>query len=241
MIWTFYSLCLLCSPLAIPALSFFKVTIPTQHWDINLDLIASQGLSWNRRWWPLCAPLDGPSGPKNASPAKRNGINLLFRNSTQLKRTSLQEEVTSPVPTLKGHLRFRVPLHAWLKPLLWKHPTSPSAYSCFLPFSTDVAPENTPQYISSTWISISEDLTSARAFPTLGIRNPPTWVSRYPCIFHHCVHILIANSFLYLPIKIISFLTAGITSYSPLCPHYQEHMRRSRTSSEKNASINGKL
>ena len=230
----------MCSPLAIPAPSFFKVTIPTQHWDINLDLIASQGLSWNHPMVASVCTLDGPSGPKNVSPAKRNAINLLFRNSTQLKRTSLQEEVTSPVPTLKGHLRFRVPLHTWLKPL-WKRPTSPSAYSCFLPFCTDVAPENTPQYISSTWISTSEDLTSACASPTPGIRNPPTQVSRYPCIFHHCVHILIANWFLYLSIKIISFLTAGITSYSPLCPHYQEHTRWSRTSSEKNASINGKL
>lgn len=178
-IWTFYSLCLLCSPLAIPALSFFKVTIPTQHWDINLDLIASQGLSWNRPMVPLCAPLDGPQDQERFQ-LREMASTFSSQEQYSLKRTS-QEEVMSPVPTLKGHLRSRIPLHAWLKPLLWKHPTSPLCLF-LLPslLHRCCSWKHSTIYFQHMNIHLRGLDLVACASPKPGIRNPPTWVSRYP-------------------------------------------------------------
>lgn len=167
-IWTFYSLCLGCSPLAIPCPTFFKVKIPAQRWGVSLDLTASQGLSQNHLTLVSVCTIGWPLGTVERFPQLLGGLSSTFSSGIALSRREPPCKRSHPLSQLQRGPKVQSSLCVWLRSLLWKRPTSPSAYSCFLPLPTDVDPESTPQYIPSTSMSISEDLTSAHASPKPG-------------------------------------------------------------------------
>lgn len=100
----------------------------------------------NLLWWPLCAPSDGRLRtqlfPATESTSENSPLNLLFWATCSQWLAEARKFHPPLFPTLKGHPRFRAPCRCGWG--LYCENVTTSAWSCFLPFLTDVDSESTP-------------------------------------------------------------------------------------------------
>ena len=99
--WTFFSLCLGCSPLAIPCPSFFKVKIPAQRWDVSLDLTASQGLSQNHLMVVSVCTIGWPLRTVERFPQLLGGLSSIFSSGIVLSRREPPCKRSHPLSQLR--------------------------------------------------------------------------------------------------------------------------------------------